>query len=77
MDPRCIVAESGGGAPMITKLTEVKWDHVFFTGNAFRVTVGDLLVTRIGFGWKGDLSSSKQIFDTVYFGIGREKSMYR
>jgi acyl-CoA reductase-like NAD-dependent aldehyde dehydrogenase len=28
------VVESAGGAGMITKLTEVKWDHIFFTGSS-------------------------------------------
>jgi len=40
MDKRCIVAESDGGQPMITRLCEEQWDHVFFTGS---VNVGKIV----------------------------------
>jgi len=40
LDRRCIVAESDGGAPMITRLVEEHWDHIFFTGS---VSVGRII----------------------------------
>ena len=40
MDKRCIVGESDGGAPMITRLCEEQWDHIFFTGS---VSVGKII----------------------------------
>jgi acyl-CoA reductase-like NAD-dependent aldehyde dehydrogenase len=33
VDNTCIAVESDGGAEMITKLIEEKWDHIFFTGS--------------------------------------------
>eukprot|EP01116_Phalansterium_solitarium_P018670 TRINITY_DN5032_c0_g1_i2.p1 TRINITY_DN5032_c0_g1~~TRINITY_DN5032_c0_g1_i2.p1 ORF type:complete len:528 (+),score=207.20 TRINITY_DN5032_c0_g1_i2:157-1740(+) len=40
LDRRAVAIEYEGGAPMITRLLEEKWDHIFFTGS---VSVGKVV----------------------------------